>query len=326
MTNQEPSAADLRVFSVVVRKSSFVAAAEDLGASPAYVSKRVRVLEEQLGTRLLHRTTRRVALTEDGERVYRWAQRILDDLDQLLQEVGGTRAQPRGTLRVSSSFGFGRRRVAPALGALVERHPRLQVRLELFDRIVDVAAEGFDFDVRVGDEIASHLIARRLADNHRVLCASPGYLARRGEPRSLDDLRGHDCLAIKERDHPFGVWRLQCDGGEQTVKVSGPLSSNHGEVALRWALGGGGIVLRSMWQVAPLLAEGKLATVLAGWVQPANVWAVYPMRLERSAKLRVAVEFLVQWFQASGAAEGRWHGGEPLAATAVQPESKRAVD
>ncbi len=297
MSNPSASNDDLRVFTAVVLKSSFAAAAQDLGASPAYVSKRVRVLEEQLGTRLLHRTTRRVALTEDGERAYRWAQRILDDVDQLLQEVAGTRAQPRGTLRVSSSFGFGRSQVAPALSALTERHPKLQVRLELFDRLVDVAAEGFDLDVRVGDEIAPHLIARRLADNHRVLCAAPGYVAQRGTPRTLDDLRGHDCLAIKERDHPFGVWRLQCDGREQMVKVSGPLSSNNGEVALRWALDGRGIVLRSMWQVASLLGEKKLVQVLPGCLQPANVWAVYPVRLERSAKLRVAVEFLVQWFQ-----------------------------
>lgn len=280
----------------MVLRSGFATAAQDLGVSPAYVSKRVRVLEQQLGTQLLHRTTRRVALTEDGERAYRWAQRILDDVDQLLQEVGGTQAQPRGALRVSSSFGFGRVQLAPALSALTELHPKLQVRLELVDRLVDVAAEGFDLDVRVGDEIAPHLIARRLADNHRVLCAAPDYVARRGLPRTLADLGGHDCLAIKERDHPFGVWRLLCDGREQTVKVSGPLSSNNGEVALRWALDGRGIVLRSMWQVAHLLAEGKLVHVLPGCLQPANVWAVYPVRLERSAKLRVAVEFLAQWF------------------------------
>ncbi|PXW95202.1 LysR family transcriptional regulator [Sphaerotilus hippei] len=307
MSNPSPSNDDLRVFATVVLRSGFAAAAQDLGVSPAYVSKRVRVLEARLGARLLHRTTRQVTLTEDGERAYRWAQRILDDVDQLLQEIGGTREQPRGTLRVSSSFGFGRGQVAPALSALTERHPRLQVRLELFDRLVDVAAEGFDLDVRVGDEIAPHLIARRLADNHRVLCAAPGYVAQRGAPRTLDDLRSHDCLAIKERDHPFGVWRLQCDGREQTVKVSGPLSSNNGEVALRWALDGRGIVLRSVWQVAPLLADGRLVQVLPGCLQPANVWAVYPVRLERSAKLRVAVEFLVQWFEAAQAL----HGGSP---------------
>ena len=158
---------------------------------------------------------------------------------------------------------------APALSALTERHPKLQVRLELFDRLVDVAAEGFDLDVRVGDEIAPHLIARRLADNHRVLCAAPSYVAQRGMPRTLDDLKGHDCVAIKERDHPFGVWRLQCDGRELTVKVSGPLSSNNGEVALRWALDGRGIVLRSMWQVASLLVDGKLVQAsLTGGSRP----------------------------------------------------------
>lgn len=298
MNNSSLSNDDLRVFCVVVRKASFVAAADDLGASAAYVSKRIRLLETQLGTRLLHRTTRRVALTDEGERVYRWAQRILDDVDQLLQEVGGTRAQARGPLRVCSSFGFGQQVVAPALGELVELHPELQVRLELFDRLVDVAAEGFDLDVRVGNDIAPHLIARQLAPNHRVLCAAPAYLAARGAPRTPQELAGHDCLPIKERDHPFGVWRLLCDGQEHTVKVSGKLSSNHGEVALRWALDGCGIVLRSVWQVAPLLASGQLVQVLPGCTQPADIWAVYPVRLERSAKLRVAVEFLSKWMGA----------------------------
>ena len=299
MNNKTPSNDDLRVFICVARKSGFAAAAQDLGASAAYVSKRVRVLERQLGSNLFHRTTRHVALTEDGERAYRWAQRILDDVDQLLQEVGGVRAQPKGTLRVCSSFGFGRKQVAPALSALTESHPKLQVRLELFDRLVDVAAEGFDLDVRVGDEIEPHLIARRLAENYRVLCATPEYVARHGMPLTLEDLYAHDCLAIKERDHPFGVWRLQCDGREQTVKVSGPLSSNNGEVALNWAMNGRGIVLRSMWQVAPLLSNGTLVQVLPNCVKSANIWAVYPVRLERSAKLRVAVEFLVQWFRQS---------------------------
>ncbi len=192
--------------------------------------------------------------------------------------------------------------VAPALSALTQAHPKLQVRLELLDRVVDVAAEGFDLEVRVGDDVAPHLIARRLADNHRVLCAAPDYVRQHGLPRTLDELSAHDCLAIKERDHPFGVWRLQCEGREQSVKVSGPLSSNNGEVALSWALAGRGVILRSMWQVAPLLAEGRLVQVLPGCRQPANVWAVYPVRLERSAKLRVAVEFLVEWFR--GAAVG----------------------
>ncbi len=299
MNNSLPLNEDLQVFSVVARKCSFAAAAEEMGVSPAYVSKRVRVLESQLGTLLLHRTTRRVALTEDGERVLRWAQRVLEDVDQLLQDVGRHKAEPRGMLRVCSSFGFGRQQVAPAIASLVERYPQLRVRLEVFDRLVDVAAEGFDLDVRVGDEAAPHLIARRLADNHRVLCASPAYLARRGTPMHLRDLALHDCLAIKERDHPFGIWKLLGEGQEQTVRLTSTLSTNHGEIALRWALEGRGVVLRSLWEVRPMLQAGTLVHLLPAYRQPANIWAVYPTRVERSAKLRVAVDFLVEWFGAA---------------------------
>jgi LysR family transcriptional activator of dmlA len=291
-----PDVEDLRVFTVVARKSSFGMAAEELGSSTAYISKRIRVLEEILAVRLLHRTTRRVAVTEEGERVFLWAQRILDDMDQLLQEVAITRQSPRGSLRISSSFGFGRNIVAPLISQMIARYPGLQVRLEVFDRLVDVATEGFDLDVRVGDEIAPHLIARRLADNHRVLCASPGYLQRRGAPRNLQDLSNHDCLVIKERDHPFGVWKLRSGAAEQTVKVTGPLSANNGEIAVLWALDGRGIILRSLWDIGPQLRAGTLAQILPEWRQEANIWAVYPSRLNSSAKVRVCVEFLQEEF------------------------------
>lgn len=303
-----PAMEDLRVFIVLARKASFVAAATALGVSRAYVSKRIQLLELSLGTRLLHRTTRSVTVTEEGERVYRWAGRILDDVEQLMQEVAVTRRVPTGTLRVSSSFGFGRKVVAPMLSRLNDRHPALQVRLEVFDRLVDVAAEGIDLDIRIGDEIAPHLIARPLADNHRLLCAAPAYLARRGVPQTLAELADHDCLVIKERDHPFGVWTLQAAGKVQTVKVSGPLSSNHGEIAVQWAIAGKGIVLRSHWDVAPLLREGVLVQLLPAWTQPAAIWAVYPQRLENSAKVRVCVEFLQASFAdeaAAGPVSGR---------------------
>ncbi|UXH77147.1 LysR substrate-binding domain-containing protein [Roseateles amylovorans] len=290
--NNDPLPEDLRVFAAVVRKASFAAAAEGLGVSPSYVTKRIQILEATLKTRLLHRTTRRVGVTEDGERVYHWALKILDDLDHLIEELGVTRSSPRGTLRVCSSFGFGRRVVAPALSALVEAHPALQVRFEVFDRLVDVASEGFDLDVRVGDDIASHLIAKRLAANHRVLCAAPSYLARRGMPRTLSELATHDCLVIKERDHPFGVWRLRHGKQERMIKVRGPLSSNDGDMVMQWAVNGRGIVLRSTWDVDPLIAAGQLVHLLPEFVQEANVWAVYPSRLSTSAKVRVCVDFL----------------------------------
>jgi len=292
--------ADLRVFCAVVRAYSFSAAAAGLGMSPAYVTKRIRVLEKALGTSLFHRTTRRVVASEAGERIYHWAQRILDDVDHLIEEVGVTRSEPRGTLRVCSSFGFGRRVVAPALSSFSAQHPSVQVHLEVFDRLIDVAAEGYDLDVRVGDEIAPHLIARPLANNHRVLCASPAYLQTHGTPKTLDDLATHACLVVKERDHPFGVWRLLRGRREHTVKVRGALSTNNGETAVSWAVDGRGIILRSTWDVDPLIARGRLVRVLPQYRQQANIWAVYPSRLNASAKVRVCVEFLVAYMREQG--------------------------
>lgn len=304
IVNKSPNLDDLRVFSLVVRLASFSAAAEQLAVSPAYVSKRVAMLEAQLGTRLLHRSTRRMTVTDAGERVFARAEKILDDVDHLVEDVSTTRTVPRGTLRMSSSFGFGRHVVAPALLDFSARYPQLNVRLDLFDRLVDVAGEGYDLDVRIGDDIADHLIARRLATNHRVLCASPDYLARRGTPRSLADLASHDCLAIKERDHPFGVWRLNVRGETVTVKVGGALSTNHGEVAVQWALAGRGIVLRSIWEAGPLIERGELCRVLPDATQPANIWAVYPERVAASAKVRVCVDFLVETLAGLNAAAG----------------------
>ncbi|WP_395408753.1 LysR family transcriptional regulator [Pseudoduganella sp. UC29_106] len=286
---------DLRVFAMAARKASFAAAAAELGMSPAYVSKRIGILEETLGVKLFHRTTRRVVITEDGERIYARAQAILDNLDQLFDEVAEQRSTPRGQLRISSSFGFGRNVVAPAIARLAERHPALQVRFEVFDRVVDIVEEGFDLDVRVGDEIAPDLIARKLKSNHRVLCASPAYVDKHGAPKHLQDLSSHNCLAIKERDLPFGVWRLRGPAGDETVKVTGSLSTNHGEIALQWAIEGAGIVLRSLWDAQAHIDAGRLVQLLPDYRQDANVWAVYPQRLGGSAKVRVCVEFLAEY-------------------------------
>ena len=287
-----PLPEDLRVFLTVVRKGGFAAAAEELGLSPAYVSKRIQILETTLGSRLLHRTSRRVALTDDGERVQRWAVRILDDVQQLQDELSEAHTAPRGRLHLCSSFGFGRNHVAPAISLLAEQYPELEIRLDVFDCVVDIVHEGFDLEIHVGDDIAGQHIGRRLVTNNRVLCASPDYLKRRGVPELLQDLQQHDCLVLKERDNAFGIWQLQGPEGEASVRVSGPLSSNSGEIVLQWALDGRGVLLRSMWDVKPLLQQGRLVQVLADYRQSADVWAVYPTRLANSGKLRVCVEFL----------------------------------
>jgi LysR family transcriptional activator of dmlA len=294
--NNKIENADLKVFATAVRKGSFVAAAEELGMSAAYVSKRIGILEALLGVRLFQRSTRRIVITQDGEQVFARAEAILAELDELVDEVSQRRREPSGQLRICSSFGFGRNLVAPALVQLTTAYPGLQLRFEVFDRMVDPVAEGFDLDLRVGDDIAPHLIARKLMSNHRILCAAPAYLARAGTPRHLAELSGHQCLPIKERDHPFGVWRLRGRDGEETVRVSGALSTNHGEIALRWAIGGAGIVLRSRWDAQPYIDAGALVQVLPEYTQDANVWAVYPQRLASSGKLRACVEFLANYF------------------------------
>lgn len=292
-----PLPEDLRVFLTVVRKSGFAAAADELGLSPAYVSKRIQILETTLGTRLLHRTSRRIALTEDGERVQRWALRILDDFQQLHDELSDAHDSPRGRLHLCSSFGFGRHHVAPAVSLLAERYPDLEIRLDLFDRVVDIVSEGFDLEIRVGDDIPGQHIGRRLVSNRRVVCAAPGYLQREGVPQALSELEQHHCLVIKERDNAFGIWNLERDGVQESVRVSGPLSSNNGEIVLQWALDGRGVVLRSLWDVKPLLDQGRLVQVLPEYSQSANVWAVYPTRLAYSGKLRACVEFLQEHFK-----------------------------
>lgn len=295
--NNLPLLNDLRVFMLVARRAGFAAAAEELGVSPAFVSKRVSLLEQTLHVVLLRRTTRRVVITEEGERIYEWAQRILQDIGQMMDELSDVRQVPQGALRIISSFGFGRRVVAPALSALSREYPQLEIRFDVEDRLIDLVNESVDLDIRVGDDIAPDLIARRLATNQRVLCASPEFLSRYPVPRQLSDLTTLPCLVIKERDHPFGVWQLQNKEGEQTVKVTGPLSSNHGEIVHQWCLDGQGIALRSWWDVSENIASGRLIRVLPDYYQSADVWAVYVSRLATSARIRTTVEFLRHYFQ-----------------------------
>ena len=292
---QAPLPKDLNVFLTVIRKQSFAAAAEELGQSPAFVSKRIRILEATLKTRLMHRTTRRLILTDDGERTRRWAIRILADFDDMVEDLTRAQTIPRGLLHICSTFGFGRKCVAPAISSLAKQHPDLEIRLEVFDRNVDIIREGFDLEIRVGEDLPQQHIGKLLKKNVRVLCASPDYLQENSAPQSIDELQDHECLVLKERNSSFGVWNLTHDGGDVTVPMSGHLSTNNGEIVLLWARRGHGIVLRSLWDAAPLLESGELVQVLPEFTQEANVWAVYPTRLSHSAKLRVCVEFLEKY-------------------------------
>ncbi|HKS12976.1 MAG TPA: LysR substrate-binding domain-containing protein [Pseudomonas sp.] len=295
--NNLPSLHDLKVFLLVARRFSFTAAADEIGMSPAFVSKRIRALEQDLNLRLLHRTTRSVTLTDDGERVSRWAQQLLYQVSQLGDEIDALHGEPKGPLRIVSSPGLGQRMVAPALAELAVRYPGLDIRLDIQDRLVDLMEEGVDLDIRVGNDISPHVIAKPLAKNHRVLCAIPDYLRAHGTPASLMELGHHDCLVIKERDHPFGVWNLTGAKGPETVKVTGSLSTNNGEIARQWCLNGRGILLRSMWDIRKDLQAGRLVHVLDEYFQAADIWAVHTSRLLDSAKVKVTVDYLAEYFR-----------------------------
>lgn len=286
------------LFAMVARASSFAEVARKEGVSPAFVSKRIAVLERALQVRLFHRTTRSVSLTQDGEAMLRRVQKIIEDVEQMSDAVASAQATPRGQLRISSSAGFGRTQLAPALSELAKLFPSLNVQLELLDRPVDLIGEGFDLDIRVGGAHEASLIAQHLARNCRVLCASPAYLAEHGEPRRLEDLIHHRCIIIRERDHFFGLWRLLGPEGVETVKVSAQLSSNNGEIVHQWGVEGHGIILRSIWDVGADLKSGRLVRVLPDYRQDADVAAIYPQRLEGSSRLRVCVQFLKAWFAA----------------------------
>jgi LysR family transcriptional activator of dmlA len=283
---------DLRVFIQAARQASFAAAANELGTSPAYVSKRIALLEGTLKVKLFHRSTRRVSLTERGELMLSWAQRVLDTYDQLDGALDSTQDDVRGGLRIAASSGLGRNHVAPALSELVKLHPGLEIDLEILDRSVDLVDEKIDIDIRIGDVREPHLVPHHLAPGRRILCASPEYLRSHGEPAAVAELSRHSCLLIRERDETFGRWSLRGPDGTRNIRVSAALASNHGDVIRRWALEGHGIMLRSYWDVAESLERGDLVHLLRKFWQPADVWAVTKIRSENSAKTRLCIRHL----------------------------------
>ena len=276
--------------------------------TPPAVSKRLAALEKRLGVRLLQRTTRRMSLTPEGDLYLSEGARVLRDLEALEASVSGGKDVPRGLLRIGATLGFGRRHIAPALAGFVERFPAVEVQLQLDDRPGNLAERGLDMLVRFGEMPDSRFTARLLAHNRRCLCASPAYLAKAGVPETPTALAQHQCLFIREGDETFGTWHLRQGGKLETIKVRGPLSSNDGEAALNWAQTGHGILMRSTWDVAPMLRDGRLREVLSDWsLAPADIYLVFPTRGQMSAKTRGMVDHLLDVFKERRVEEsGAW--------------------
>ncbi|OZI29995.1 LysR family transcriptional regulator [Bordetella genomosp. 10] len=288
---------DLEFFAVLAKHASLREAAQQLGITPPAVSKRLHAVERRLGVRLLNRTTRRASLTPEGETYLLEGARVLEELEALERKVAGARAIPRGILRVVATLGFGRRFISPALSEFARRFPDVEVQLTLTDRPVNLIEQGFDLQIRIGELPDSTLTARLLAHNRRVLGASKAYLSTHGHPATPRELARHACLFIQENDETFGTWHLQSGGASETVKVRGPLASNDGECVVNWALDGHGILMRSLWEIKPLLQSGRLERVLPKWdLPPADIYAVFPTRNYLSAKTRALVDFLLDTF------------------------------
>ncbi|KAF7963471.1 LysR family transcriptional regulator [Cupriavidus sp. UYMU48A] len=288
---------DLAFFVLLVKRGSLAGAAQQMGVTPSAASKRLAALEARLGVRLLHRTTRRLSVTQEGEAYLAQGGRILAELEELEQGLAGSRVTPHGLLRVNATLGFGRRHLAPAVAAFLRAYPQVEVQLELSDRALNLAEQGFDVGIRVGGLPDARLNARRLAGNRRLLCASPQYLSAHGTPASPRELAQHRCIVIRESDETYGTWQLYAGTRQETVKVRGPATTNDGETAVGWALEGLGLLLRSEWDVAPLLRSGRLQPVLPEWsAAPADIFAVYLSRDHLSARVRAFIDFLAERF------------------------------
>ncbi len=286
----------METFARVAEARSFSAAARRLGLSKGAVSKAIAALEDELGSRLLNRSTRNVSLTEAGEIFLRSCMNIVAEAESAERAVRELSDTPRGLLRVNTSTAFAARWLAPALPAFFERHPGVQVELEGGDSYVDAAHGGWDVVIRFGRLVDSGLITRKLAHMRGVLAASPAYLARRGTPRRPEDLREHDCVTYSVST-PADRWLLHRKSQRQTVRVGGHLRTNLDAATVAAMVAGQGIGSLPMFTIAGELRSGALQVVLPGWESPQTVMhALMPPARAGAAKVRAFVDFLVERF------------------------------
>lgn len=281
---------DLEVFARMVSAGSMSAAGRELGLSPAVVSKRLRRLEDRLGTRLMNRTTRQISLTEAGQGFYERVVSILAGLEEAENFVSSGSNMARGTLKISAPTSFGRMHIAPHLQNFFELNPAININLNLHDDMTDIVGEGYDLAIRIAELKDSSLVARKLAPVKRVLCATPEYIEARGMPRNLDDLEDHICIP----NHNSDTWRLEGDNDVFNFRPTGPIQTNSSEVVREAVLSGIGIALRSTWDIGDSLTSGKLQRVLPQYESSRHVaiHAVYASKTFLPLKVRLFIDYL----------------------------------
>ncbi len=285
---------DVALFTRAAALSNLSAAGREFGLSAAVASARLANLERQLGARLLHRTTRRISLTQEGEVFAQRAATLLDAADAARASVGRAYAQPEGRLRVTMPSSLGRQHVSPVIPEFLRRYPGVNLDLKLSDEVVDLIDKGIDLAIRLGPMKNSSLVARKLANNRRVLCASPAYIDKFGMPRHPLDLVQHECIVLSGQRN----WAFVTSAGIVDVRVSGRLATDNGEVIRDALVQGFGIGVKSTWSVAPFLHSGELVPVLDSYplAESVAIWAVYPSRAFVPPKTIAFMDFLAEHF------------------------------
>jgi DNA-binding transcriptional LysR family regulator len=283
----------LESFVSVATRGSLTAAAKAEGVAPAIMGRRLDALESRLGVKLLVRTTRRISLTHEGSAFLEDCQRLLTDVANAEASVSAGGVKASGHLRITAPAGFGRRHVAPLVTRFREQHADVTISLNLSDRVVDLAGEGFDCAIRVGDMPDSSLVSVRMADNRRLCVATPEYLRSHGTPQQPSELARFDCLTLSSDASQTRGWAFRIDGEVQHFRPGGPLDCSDGQVLHDWCLAGYGIAWRSTWEVEAEIAAGRLVAVLQDYDAPANgIFAVFPQRKHLPLRVRLWIDFL----------------------------------
>ena len=296
---------DLELVRSIRDAGSLAAAAQQVGVQSSVVTKRLAALEAQLGVKLFYRTTRRVAATAEGELLCERAAPLLAGFTEAEEALRDQALEPSGQIRLAATFGFGRMWLGPALADFQLLHPKVRIDLQLTEILPDLAAEGFDGAVWLWapqPQRISQWSATLLAHNERVIVASPSYISSRGKPSSLDDLPQHDCLLVRESNTPSATWLLSTEAQRdavQAVKVKGALVSNSGELVRDWCISGRGIMLRSLWDVAPLIANGQLIRLFPKYaMRDANIQWLAPFRAQTPKRVQLLRAHLLARFKA----------------------------
>lgn len=314
---------DISLFLRVLDLGSISAAARSLDLSVAVASARLQRLERDLGVRLLHRTTRKLRPTAEGAALAKQGRALVEDLEALTAGLRQASRGVSGTLRVTTSSTFGHQYISPLLPAFLARHPSVKVSIDLNDQVLDLVSAGFDLAIRIGALDDSNLVARKLATNRRVLCASPEYLRRHGAPKTPADLERHDCVLLVGRDGKRDVWRLT-DGkaGEVAVRVNGRIESNQGELLRDAVVAGLGIAMHSTWHVWDDLRTGRLQVVLADYpIADTGIHAVMPQRRLVPPRVRAFVDFLAECFGDNPP----WERGIPVRPSGPEPQRRPPI-